>query len=89
MEAQQPAEQELREQLAKIRDLIAESRDNSYELDSLEEDLRQMLADGRVSRLHYDVQMARLRKAHDKNRAHAQTLAYSHKVLIYELSRLA
>ena len=88
MEAQQPAEQELREQLAKVRELIAESRDNGYELDSLEDELRQMLAEGRVSGLHFDVQLARLRRAHQKNRAHAQTLAYSRKVLIYQLSRL-
>jgi len=89
MEAQQPAEQELREKLAKVSELIAESRDNGYELDCIEEDLRQMREKGQVSQFHFGVQLARLRKAHEANREHAQSLTYSRKVLIYELGRLA
>jgi hypothetical protein len=89
MEAQQPAEHELREKLAKVCELIDESRDNCNELASIEDDLRQMLAYGQVSQLHFEIQLARLRKAHAANREHVQVLTHSRKALIYELSKSA
>ena len=88
MEAQQPSRQDIREQLANIRELLAESRDNGFEIDHIEDDLRQLYDNGQVTRLYFDVQMARLSKAHTKNRSYAQLLTYSRKLLIFQLGKL-